>query len=68
MCAALALLQTEAKLAVEPAAAAATAAAMGLLRERLAGKRVCLIICGANIDAETFGRLLGRGQRILTTA
>src|SRR5262249_25597934 len=37
MCGALALLQAEAKLAVEPAAAAATAAAMGPLRDRLAG-------------------------------
>jgi threonine dehydratase len=63
MCAALALLQAEAKLAVEPAAAAATAAAMGPLRERLAGKRACFVICGANIDAETYSRLLARGER-----
>lgn len=68
MCAALALLQAEAKLAVEPAAAAATAAAMGPLRERLAGKRVCLIVCGANIDAETYGRLLECGRRTLAAA
>ena len=68
MCAAMAVLQAEAKLAVEPAAAAATAAAMGPLRERLAGKRTCLIICGANIDAETYGRLLERGRRILAAA
>ena len=68
MCAAMALLQAEAKLAVEPAAAAATAAAMGPLRERLAGKRVCLIICGANIDTETYGRLLERGRRTLAAA
>ncbi len=65
MCAALALLQAEAKLAVEPAAAAATAAAMGPLRHRLEGKRVCFIICGANIDGETYGRLLERGRRNL---
>jgi threonine dehydratase len=64
MCAAMALLQAEAKLAVEPAAAAATAAAMGPLRERLAGKRACLIICGANIDTETYGRLLDRGRNL----
>jgi threonine dehydratase len=67
MCAAMALLQAEAKLAVEPAAAAATAAAMGPLRERLAGKRVCLVICGANIDAEAYGRLLERGRLALST-
>jgi threonine dehydratase len=62
MCAALALLQAEAKLAVEPAAAAATAAAIGPLREHLAGQRVCLVICGANIDADTYGRFLERGR------
>jgi threonine dehydratase len=64
ICAAMALLQAEAKLAVEPAAAAATAAAMGPLRARLAGKRACLIICGANIDTETYGRLLDRGRNL----
>ena len=68
MCAALALLQAEAKLAVEPAAAAATAAAMGPLRDRLAGKRVCLVICGANIDAGTYGTLLERGRKALAAA
>ena len=66
MCAAMAVLQAEAKLAVEPAAAAATAAAMGPLRDRLAGKRVCFVVCGANIDAETYGRLLERGRRTLS--
>jgi threonine dehydratase len=66
MCAAMALLQAEAKLAVEPAAAAATAAAMGPLRDRLAGKRLCFVVCGANIDAETYGRLLERGRRALS--
>lgn len=65
MCAGLALLQTEARLAVEPAPAAAIAAAMGPLRERLVGKRVALVICGANIDAETYGQLLARGQRAM---
>jgi threonine dehydratase len=67
MCAALALLQAEARLAVEPAAAAATAALMGPLGERLAGKRICLIICGANIDGATYGRLLERGRERLAT-
>jgi threonine dehydratase len=66
MCAGLALLQAEARLAVEPAPAAAIAAAMGPLRDRLAGKRVALVICGSNIDAETYGRLLERGQRVLS--
>jgi len=55
---AMAFLFREAKLAVEPAGAAATAALLGPLRERLAGRRVGLIVCGANIDSETFCRLL----------
>ena len=55
---AMRLLQREAKLAVEPAGAATTAALLGPLRERLAGKRVGLVVCGANIDAVTFTRLL----------
>lgn len=46
------------KLAVEPAGAAATAALLGPLRERLAGKVVGLIVCGANIDAATLGARL----------
>jgi threonine dehydratase len=48
------LLFRSAKLAVEPAGAAATAALVGPLRERLRGKRVGLVVCGANIDAATF--------------
>lgn len=42
------------KLAVEPAGAAATAALLGPLRERLAGQRVALVVCGSNIDQHTF--------------
>jgi threonine dehydratase len=48
------------KLVAEPAAAAATAALLGPLRERLDGKRVGLIVCGSNIDAARFGELLAR--------
>lgn len=55
---AMLLLFRSAKLAVEPAGAAATAALCGPLRERLRGKRVGLIVCGANIDAATFSRHL----------
>ncbi|HZF16047.1 MAG TPA: threonine/serine dehydratase [Steroidobacteraceae bacterium] len=51
-------IQREAKLAVEPAGAAATAALLGPLRARTAGKRVALIVCGANIDAPTYARLI----------
>lgn len=46
----------ELKLAVEPACAAATAALLGPLRERLQGKRVGVLLCGTNTDAQTFGR------------
>jgi threonine dehydratase len=52
--AAMALLFREMKLAVEPAAAAATAALVGPLKERLAGKKVGVLVCGSNIDFDTF--------------
>lgn len=48
------LLFRTAKLAVEPAGAAALAALMHPLRARLEGKTVGLVVCGANIDPETF--------------
>ncbi|MHA1566517.1 MAG: threonine ammonia-lyase [Alphaproteobacteria bacterium] len=56
MRAAMKLLFHHMKLGVEPAGAASTAALAGPLRERLAGKRVGLIICGTNTDLETFRR------------
>jgi len=43
-------------IAVEPACAATTAALLGPLRESLSGKRVLLVMCGSNIDWETFSR------------
>ncbi|MBL8989840.1 MAG: pyridoxal-phosphate dependent enzyme [Gemmatimonadetes bacterium] len=49
------------KLAVEPAGAATTAAALGPLRARIGGKRVGLVVCGANIDPTRFGQYLERG-------
>jgi threonine dehydratase len=51
---AMVLLFQSMKLAVEPAGAAATAALLGPLRTRLQGKRVGILICGANIDITTF--------------
>ncbi len=57
--AAMGLLFRSAKLAVEPAGAAATAALCGPLRQRLAGKRVAIIVCGANIDPASFALHLG---------
>ena len=56
------LLFASAKLAVEPAGAAATAALCGPLLARLRGKRVGLIVCGANIDAESFCLHLAQGS------
>ncbi|HEY0300379.1 MAG TPA: pyridoxal-phosphate dependent enzyme [Rhizomicrobium sp.] len=50
------LLFEEMKLVAEPAAAAATVAILGPLRERLRGKRVGVIVCGSNIDLDTFVR------------
>ena len=47
-----------AKLAVEPAGAAALAALMFPLRARLEGKSVGIVVCGANIDPATFARQL----------
>ncbi len=54
MCMGMTLLFHELKMAVEPACAAVIAAALGPLRERLLGKRVGLIMCGTNIDADHF--------------
>jgi threonine dehydratase len=55
---AMGLLFRGVKLAVEPAGAATTAALLGPLRERLQGRRVGVIVSGANIDAATFARLV----------
>lgn len=51
---AMRVLFEELKLAVEPACAAATAAALGPLRERIAGLRVGVLLCGSNMDAAAF--------------
>lgn len=66
LCAALALLFGGAKLAVEPAGAASTAALLGPLRHRLAGRHVGLIVCGTNIDAERYTDYLHRGMARLS--
>lgn len=65
ICAALALLYRDAKLAVEPAGAAATAAVLGPLASCLRGVRTGVVICGANIDSDNFYRYLKRGERAL---
>lgn len=66
MRAALALLFQSAKLAVEPAGAAATAALLGPLGDRLRGKRVGLIVCGTNISASRYAEHLARGLERLS--
>ncbi len=53
------------KLALEPAGAAATAAAMGPLRDRLAGKRVGVLVCGSNIGEAKVADLIARGRALL---
>ncbi|MEC7725122.1 MAG: threonine/serine dehydratase [Planctomycetota bacterium] len=60
LCRALWLLFTDAKLAVEPAGAATTAA-MLKLGGAFEGQRVGLIVCGANIDAASFAKYVQRG-------
>ena len=55
---AMRLLFRVAKLAVEPAGAAALAALMFPLRARLEGKSVGIVVCGANIDPVTFAQQL----------
>ncbi len=52
------LLFRSAKLVVEPAGAAALAALMYPLRQRLDGKSVGIVVCGANIDPEAFCKLV----------
>ena len=54
--AAMALLFEEMKLATEPAGAATTAALLGPFLEELRGRRVGVLVCGTNIDRESFDR------------
>lgn len=68
ICAAMLHLFRDAKLVAEPAAAVATAALLGPLREKLDGKRTALIVCGSNIDSERFAELLCRGARVRVRA
>lgn len=67
ICAGQALYQEELKLAVEPAAGATLAAGLGPLRNKVAGKRHALIVCGANIDSATFAQQIVRGQEHVDT-
>lgn len=57
---AMALCVESLRLTLEPAGAAALAAAFGPLRERLAGRRVAAILCGANITLPDFAAEIAR--------
>lgn len=48
----------ELKLAVEPAGASALAGAVGPLSDKIAGKKVGIIVCGTNIDSQSFQNIL----------
>jgi threonine dehydratase len=56
---AMRLLFNELKIAVEPACAAATAGVLGPLRDRLAGKKVGVLLCGSNTDLATVVKHIG---------
>ena len=58
------LLFEHARIAVEPAGAAAFAGLMGPLRARLQGKRVGVIVCGACMDEVSYAEWLERGARL----
>ena len=62
ICAGMTVFQQDAKLAVEPAAGAAMAGTFGPLRARLRDKRIGIIVCGANIDAQTYATQIARGH------
>ena len=63
LCVAMLRIYEQMKLAVEPACAAATAALLGPLRDRLSRQRVGVLLCGSNIDHETFSRYLARAAQ-----
>jgi threonine dehydratase len=62
MLAACYLLGRDHKVVAEPACGAATAAALDAYSERLKGKKVGIILCGSNIDAEGYAKQMQQGQ------
>jgi threonine dehydratase len=62
LCRAMAFMFTHLKLCVEPAGAAALAALREPLSATLAGKNVGVIVCGSNIDIDTFARYVRVGE------
>lgn len=65
LCQSMWYLYQDMKLVSEPATAAATAALLGPLKDRLVGKKVGLVICGANMDAQRFSEYLQRGRGLV---
>lgn len=51
---------TDLQLAVEPACAAAMTALLHPLKDKLDGRNVALILCGSNIDQNTFNQYTGQ--------
>lgn len=56
------ILLSEMKLGLEPAGAASTAGALGPLKEKIKNKKVGLIVCGTNIDPQSYINLLKLGM------
>jgi len=51
------------RIAVEPACSATTAALLGPLRNRFRKKRIVLLLCGSNIDWQTFSKQAQLGMQ-----
>ena len=64
---AMSKIMTSFRLLVEPSAAVSTAAVLGPLRERLKGKKVGVIFCGANSGLPPFDSDAGRYRATLST-
>lgn len=63
MAAACFLLGRDHKVIAEPACGAATAAALTRFADRLANKKVGIILCGSNIDADSYSELMKQGEQ-----
>ncbi|MDP6091333.1 MAG: threonine/serine dehydratase [SAR324 cluster bacterium] len=63
MCQAMAWAADELKLALEPAGAAVLAALHGPLRKDCANRSVAAILCGSNIDSESWSAYVARGRK-----
>lgn len=57
------LIFRELKQVVEPAGAASLSAVLGPLKKTLSGKRIGVLICGSNIDLESFYQNLNKAAR-----